>query len=40
MEPADMLATALLLSLAGVAARLLPALRATRIPPSEASRSL
>lgn len=36
----DVAATALLLSLGGVAAKLLPAFRATRIPPSEVSRAL
>jgi putative ABC transport system permease protein len=36
----DVLATALLLSLGGILAKLLPALRATRIPPSEVTRSL
>jgi putative ABC transport system permease protein len=37
---ADALATAFLLTLGGVLAKLLPALRATRIPPSEVTRSL
>jgi putative ABC transport system permease protein len=36
----DVLATAFLLSLGGILAKLLPALRATRIPPSEVTRSL
>lgn len=36
----DALATAFLLSLGGLLAKLLPALRATRIPPSEVTRSL
>jgi putative ABC transport system permease protein len=38
--PIDALGTAFLLSLGGVLAKLLPALRAARIPPSEVTRSL
>jgi len=40
LRPTDVVATVLLLSLSGVAAKLLPALRAARIPPSEAGRTL
>jgi putative ABC transport system permease protein len=37
---ADALGTALLLTVGGILAKLLPALRATRIPPSEVTRAL
>jgi putative ABC transport system permease protein len=40
IELVDVIVTALLLSLGGVAAKLLPAFRATRIPPSEVGRAL
>jgi putative ABC transport system permease protein len=40
LRPLDAAATFVLLSLGGVAAKILPALRAARIPPSEAGRTL